>query len=58
MDREEYLPVVLKGWKALNDAVYPNGKLGWVQPIGENPKETKKEMTEVYGVGAFFNGWY
>ncbi|MCT4588141.1 MAG: glycoside hydrolase family 88 protein [Carboxylicivirga sp.] len=53
LDREKYLPVVLKGWKALTEAVYPDGKLGWVQPIGENPKKTKKSMTEVYGVGAF-----
>ena len=53
LPKDEYLPVVLKGWKALCKAVYPDGKLGWVQPIGENPKETKKEMTEVYGVGAF-----
>ncbi|MCT4586588.1 MAG: glycoside hydrolase family 88 protein [Carboxylicivirga sp.] len=53
LDREKYLPVVLKGWEALTKAVYPNGKLGWVQPIGENPKKTKKDMTEVYGVGAF-----
>ncbi|TKG89602.1 glycoside hydrolase family 88 protein [Puteibacter caeruleilacunae] len=53
LDKDKYLPVVLKGWKALTEAVYPDGKLGWVQPIGENPKNTTKEMTEVYGVGAF-----
>ena len=53
LDKEKYLPIVLKGWKALTEAVYPDGKLGWVQPIGENPKKTKKNMTEVYGVGAF-----
>lgn len=53
LDREKYLPIVLKGWKALTKAVYPNGKLGWVQPIGENPVSTTKDMTELYGVGAF-----
>jgi rhamnogalacturonyl hydrolase YesR len=53
LDKEKYLPVVKKAWKALCEAVYPDGKLGWVQPIGENPKTTKKDMTEVYGVGAF-----
>jgi len=53
LDREKYLPVVFKGWKALTDAVYPDGKLGWVQPIGESPVSTTKDMTELYGVGAF-----
>jgi len=53
LSKETYLPVVEKGWNALCDAVYPDGKLGWVQPIGEDPRKTKKNMTEVYGVGAF-----
>lgn len=53
LDSEKYLPVVLKGWKALEEAVFPDGKLGWVQPVGENPQIIKKEMTESYGVGAF-----
>jgi rhamnogalacturonyl hydrolase YesR len=53
LDKEKYLPVLKKAWKALCEAVYPDGKLGWVQPIGASPKSTKKEMTEVYGVGAF-----
>ena len=29
------------------------GKLGYVQPIGADPKKVTKDMTEVYGVGAF-----
>lgn len=53
LNKEKYLPVVTKGWQALLKAVYPDGKLGWVQPIGADPKEVTKEMTEVYGVGAF-----
>lgn len=53
LDYKKFQPVVLKGWNALTEAVFPDGKLGWVQPIGENPKNTTKEMTEVYGVGAF-----
>jgi unsaturated rhamnogalacturonyl hydrolase len=35
------------------DAVWPDGKVGWIQPIGENPKNVTREMTEVYGAGAF-----
>ena len=53
LDRDTYLPVVQKGWNALVSAVHADGKLGWVQPIGENPKNVTSEMTEVYGVGAF-----
>ncbi len=53
LDKDRYLPVVRKGWEALQKAVFPDGKLGWVQPIGSDPRHTTKDMTEVYGVGAF-----
>ncbi len=53
LEREAYLPMVLKAWDGLNAAVQPDGKLGWVQQIGAAPAEINKEMTEVYGVGAF-----
>ena len=53
LDRDAYLPVVLKGWQALTDAVEPDGKLGYVQPIGADPKKVTRDMTETYGVGAF-----
>ena len=33
--------------------VEPDGKLGYVQPIGADPRKVTREMTEVYGVGAF-----
>jgi rhamnogalacturonyl hydrolase YesR len=53
IDRGTYLPKVIKGWKALNKAVFSDGKLGWIQPIGGDPQKVTKDMTEVYGVGAF-----
>lgn len=53
LDKKTYMPVVMKGWNAMKDAVWPDGKVGWIQPIGENPKNVTREMTEVYGVGAF-----
>ena len=49
----EYTPIVEKGWKALLTAVNSDGKLGWIQPIGADPKKVTAEMTAVYGVGAF-----
>ena len=53
LDKKIYMPAVLKGWKALVESVWPDGKVGWIQPIGEDPKNVTREMTEVYGVGAF-----
>ena len=47
------LPVVKKGWEALTRAVETNGKLGWVQPVGADPKKVTRDMTELYGTGAF-----
>ncbi|MGM9764314.1 MAG: glycoside hydrolase family 105 protein [Candidatus Cryptobacteroides sp.] len=53
LDKDEFMPIVQKGWKALTAAVDKNGKLGYVQPIGADPRKVTREMTEVYGVGAF-----
>ena len=38
---------------ALNRAVLPDGKLGYVQRVGAAPGDTSADETEVYGVGAF-----
>lgn len=53
LDKETYLPAVIKGWKSMVASVWPDGKLGYVQPIGADPKSVSREMTEVYGVGGF-----
>lgn len=50
---DKYLPSIKKGWQALVNAVEEDGKLGYVQPIGADPRKVTREMTEVYGVGAF-----
>ncbi|NDV83467.1 glycoside hydrolase family 105 protein [Bacteroides sp. 51] len=50
---DSYLPVILKAWNALTSVVDENGKVGWVQPIGADPKKVTRDMTAVYGVGAF-----
>lgn len=50
---DTYLPIVKKGWQALVAAVEDDGKLGWVQPVGADPKKVTREMTELYGPGAF-----
>lgn len=53
LDKEYYLSITEKAWDALVSSVDQEGKLGWVQPIGADPKKVTKEMTAVYGVGAF-----
>lgn len=53
LPKEKYLPIVLKGWEALCTTVNADGKLGWVQPVGDSPRKVSSETTELYGVGAF-----
>jgi unsaturated rhamnogalacturonyl hydrolase len=53
LDKEKYLPAVIKGWKSMVTSVWPDGKVGFIQPIGADPKAVTREMTEVYGVGGF-----
>ncbi|MCX6327125.1 MAG: glycoside hydrolase family 88 protein [Bacteroidia bacterium] len=53
LDKETYLPAIVKGWKSMVTSVWPDGKVGFIQPIGADPKAVTKEMTEVYGVGGF-----
>ncbi|HJX93075.1 MAG TPA: glycoside hydrolase family 88 protein [Pyrinomonadaceae bacterium] len=53
LDRKTYTPVVKKAWAGLNGAVHPDGKLGWVQPIGAAPASVNFDMNQEYGSGAF-----
>jgi unsaturated rhamnogalacturonyl hydrolase len=53
LDRATYIPAIVKGWKSMVTSVWPDGKIGFIQPIGADPKSVTREMTEVYGVGGF-----
>jgi unsaturated rhamnogalacturonyl hydrolase len=52
LSRKHYLPVVMKSWKALTAAVHGDGKLGYVQQIGDKPGSADENSTEAYGPGA------
>ena len=52
LDRARYERAVTRGWSAMVEAVHPDGMLGWVQRIGDQPGATTANTTEVYGVGA------
>ena len=60
LDRDEYLPVVLKAWNAMvKDAVHPDGFLGYVQGTGKEPKDGQpvtydsKPDFDDFGTGCF-----
>lgn len=50
---EQYAENVFKAWNALVGCVHTDGKLGYVQKVGEKPGVTDDEHTEAFGVGAF-----
>ncbi|GHU55331.1 hypothetical protein FACS189411_03570 [Bacteroidia bacterium] len=54
LDRAIYLPVVEKAWVGLNGCLNEEGRVGWVQPIGADPrKDFNADSWEVYGTGAY-----
>jgi unsaturated rhamnogalacturonyl hydrolase len=52
LDRDEYLPVVEKAWQGLAGAVDKDGRLGWVQQVGADPKSVVESDSMEYGTGA------
>lgn len=53
LPRAKFEPVVRNAFAALTSCVDMNGRLGWVQPIGQDPKLVRGADTDAYGVGAF-----
>ena len=54
LPRDKYLPAVRKAWISLNKLVHADGKVGWTQPIGADPRRNfNADSWEVYGAGAF-----
>lgn len=60
IDRDTYLPAITKAWNAMaKECVHPDGKLGFVQGTGKEPKDgqpvsyTSTPDFEDYGLGCF-----
>jgi rhamnogalacturonyl hydrolase YesR len=54
LDKKLFLPAVKAAWTGLNTLLTPEGKVGWVQPIGADPRRNfNAESWESYGAGAF-----
>lgn len=53
LDRSTYLPVVMRAWRGLVRHLQADGRLGFVQPVGADPKPATREMTHEYAMGLF-----
>jgi hypothetical protein len=53
LDRAAFEPAARRGWAALERAIQPDGRLGWVQQVSDRPDQVAAEDTQYYGVGAF-----
>jgi unsaturated rhamnogalacturonyl hydrolase len=53
LDADSFLPAVYRAWEGLIWALQPDGRLGWVQQIGYDPREVTAEDSMEYGTGAF-----
>lgn len=53
LDQETYQEPMLRAWASLCSYVQEDGKIGYIQPVGHDPKPAVEDTTDVYGVGAF-----
>ncbi len=53
LNKDEFLPIIEKGWKALYIAVDENGKVCWGQGVSRDPGKVDKEDSAEFVSGAF-----
>ena len=53
LDSETYMEPMLRAWATLCNYVQKDGKIGYIQPVGNDPRPADENTTDVYGVGAF-----
>ena len=53
LDRDLFEKPMLKAWKELTQYVNKEGRLGYVQPVGKDPKPYDKDSWHEFGTGAF-----
>lgn len=62
LDAEEYQPAIERGWSAMNAAVHPDGKVGYLQGSGSSPEDggpityNSTPDFEDFGVGCWLWG--
>lgn len=52
LPRDGFQEPVVRAWNWLVTAVDEDGRAGWVQPVGSDPKKVNADMTAPYGAGA------
>lgn len=52
LDKKEFLEPALRAWKVLEQSIHPDGKLGYVQRVGDSPDLVSYDDSEAYGAGA------
>jgi rhamnogalacturonyl hydrolase YesR len=53
LDSDTFTPATRKGWEGLVWAQQSDGRLGWVQQIGYDPRSVTADDSMEYGTGAF-----
>jgi len=54
LEEKKFLPAIEKAWEGLNGLLTIDGKVGWVQPMGSDPRRNfNAESWESFGAGAF-----
>jgi pectinesterase len=53
LDRAKYESAVFRAWRSLNSVVSPEGRLGYVQPVGFKPGPAGPDDTKPYAAGAY-----
>lgn len=52
LEQNEYEPIVRKAWQGLLTCVQKDGRLGYVQQIGDSPAQVSADDSTEYGTGA------
>jgi rhamnogalacturonyl hydrolase YesR len=53
LNRQEYLPALMKAWKGLTQSLSPEGKILWGQPVDSEPNAVARDSTAEFVTGAF-----
>lgn len=53
LSKSEFQPTVIKAWEAIKKCQQSNGKVGWVQDIGDDPRPADADSWQNFGTGAF-----
>lgn len=53
LDESVYKKPVIKAWESMVKCVSAEGRLGYVQMVGQKPEKISPESTEIFGSGAF-----